>query len=80
MFLELEINRLFKTEIFNLVEHTMKTGYIAKMTPQERGVLLGCCVRYDKKLKTRSPLGNEVFCFRKIDYRMVGLGVVQPPE
>ncbi|CAB3236215.1 unnamed protein product [Arctia plantaginis] len=63
-----------------VVEHTMKTGYITKMTPEERAVLLGCCVKNYKKLNSRSPLSNEVFCFREIDYRMMGLGVVQPHE
>lgn len=77
---ELETNRIFKSEIFNAVEHTLKTGYIAKMTPAERAVLLGSCVRHDKKLNTRSPLMNEVFCHREIDFYMMGLGVVKCPQ
>lgn len=79
-FLELEVNRLFKSEIFNAVEHTLKTGYLAKMAKEERDVLLGHCVRHDKKLCTRSPLMNEVFCHRMIDYSMMGLGVIKPPR
>ncbi|XP_068628072.1 protein phosphatase 1 regulatory subunit 36-like [Battus philenor] len=75
--IELEINRIFKTEIFNAVEHTLRTEYIAKMAKEERDALLGLCLRHDKKLNTRSPLMNEVFCHRDIDYRVLGLGVIK---
>ncbi|KAJ8725015.1 hypothetical protein PYW07_015973 [Mythimna separata] len=78
--IELEIQRIFKSEIFNNVEHTLKTGYIAQMLPMEQTVLLGPCVRHDKKLNTRSPLMNEVFCDRPMDYRLMGLGIVKYPE
>ncbi|KAL4708782.1 hypothetical protein ACJJTC_011746 [Scirpophaga incertulas] len=69
--IELEINRIFKSEIFNVVEHTLKTNYISKMAKEERMVLLGHCFRRDRKLNTCSPLMNEVFCHRHIDYRIV---------
>ncbi|XP_072941809.1 protein phosphatase 1 regulatory subunit 36-like isoform X2 [Epargyreus clarus] len=75
--IELEMNRLFKSEIFNSVEHMLRTGYVSKMAAEERAVLLGYCVRHDKKLNTRSPLMNDVFCHRDIDYRMMGLGVIK---
>ncbi|VVC90230.1 unnamed protein product [Leptidea sinapis] len=75
--IELEVNRVFKSEIFNAVEHNLHTNYIAKMTKEEHSVLLGHCVRKDKKLNTRSPLMNEVFCHREIDYRMMGIGVIK---
>ncbi|KAJ8726989.1 hypothetical protein PYW08_015386 [Mythimna loreyi] len=78
--IELECHRVFKSEIFNPVEHTYKTGYLTEMTPEERKVLLGSCVLYEKKLNTRSPLINEVFCHRPIDYRLMGLGVVKYEE
>ncbi|XP_026747134.1 uncharacterized protein LOC113508356 isoform X1 [Trichoplusia ni] len=79
--IELETHRIFKSEIFNEIEHTLKTGYISKMIAEEQAVLLGPCVRrQDKKLNTRSPLMNEVFCHRPIDYRLLGLGVVKYPE
>ncbi|XP_052751724.1 uncharacterized protein LOC113523515 isoform X2 [Galleria mellonella] len=80
MLIELEMNRIFKSEIFNAVEHTLRTDYIAKMAKEERAVLLGHCVRQDKKLNTRSPLMNEVFCHREIDYRLLGLGVIKCPQ
>ncbi|CAH0721726.1 unnamed protein product, partial [Brenthis ino] len=75
--IELEVNRIFKSEIFNAVEHNLHTGYIGKMAKEERAVLLGHCVRRDKKLNTRSPLMNEVFCYREIDYPLLGLGVIK---
>lgn len=75
--LELEINRIFKSETFNTVEHTLHTDYVAKMMNEEREALLGICLRRDKKLNTRSPLMNEVFCHRDIDFRLLSLGVVK---
>ncbi|XP_053600343.1 protein phosphatase 1 regulatory subunit 36-like isoform X1 [Plodia interpunctella] len=78
--IELEMNRMFKSEIFNSVEHTLKTNYITNMAKEERDVLLGHCVRKDTKLNTQSPLMNEVFCHRKIDYRILGLGVIKFPQ
>ncbi|KPJ16919.1 Uncharacterized protein C14orf50 [Papilio machaon] len=75
--IELEINRIFKSEIFNAVEHTLHTDYVAKMMKEEREALLGICLRRDKKLNTRSPLMNEVFCHRDIDFRLLSLGVVK---
>lgn len=78
--LELEANRIFKSEIFNAVEHTLRTGYVAKMTKEEKAVLLGHCLRHDKKLNTCSPLMNEVFCHRDLDYRMMSLGVVKSSQ
>lgn len=74
------MNRIFKSEIFNAVEHNLQTGYISKMTKEEQAVLLGHCLRHDKKLNTRSPLMNEVFCHREIDYRMMGLGVIKTQQ
>ncbi|PZC82028.1 hypothetical protein B5X24_HaOG211584 [Helicoverpa armigera] len=75
--IELECHRILKSEIFNTVEHTLKTGYLSQMMPEEHKVLLGTCVHHDKKLNTRSPLMNEVFCHRPIDFRLMGLGVVK---
>ncbi|XP_045763420.1 protein phosphatase 1 regulatory subunit 36-like [Maniola jurtina] len=75
--IELEVSRVFKSEIFDSTEHRLHTNYIAKMAREEKSVLLGHCVRHDKKLNTCSPLMNEVFCHRYIDYRMMGLGVIK---
>ncbi|CAG4964646.1 unnamed protein product [Parnassius apollo] len=74
--IELEVNRIFKSDIFNAVEHNLRTGYLLKMAKEEREALLGYCIHRDKKLTTRSPLLNEVFCHRDIDFRTLGLGVI----
>ncbi|KAJ2942872.1 hypothetical protein O0L34_g15062 [Tuta absoluta] len=80
--LELEINRLMKTDIFNSVEHRLKTGYYSALSPLERDVLLGQCAHRNPKLITRSPLLNDLFCKpkRSIDYRMMGLGSIEYEE
>ncbi|XP_035431509.2 protein phosphatase 1 regulatory subunit 36 isoform X2 [Spodoptera frugiperda] len=75
--IELECHRVLKSEIFNTVEHTLKTGYHSKMIPEEKKVLMGACVHHVKKLNTRSPLMNEMFCRRPIDFRLMGLGVIK---
>ncbi|GBP33192.1 hypothetical protein EVAR_14873_1 [Eumeta japonica] len=77
---ELEINRLFKSDVFNAAEHTLKTGYMAKMEREERMVLMGECVRPAHKLTTHSPLADEVFCARNFDYRSLALGVLNLPN
>lgn len=68
---------MFKSDIFNSVEHLKTNFNNSKMMKEERDVLLGRCLRHDQKLNTRSPLMNEVFCARPIDYRMMGLGVIK---
>ncbi|XP_026747133.1 protein phosphatase 1 regulatory subunit 36-like [Trichoplusia ni] len=75
--IELEVHRIIKSEIFNSVEHRLKSGYLGNMVPEERSVLLGPCWHQDKKLNTRSPLMNELFCHRPIDYRLMGVGSIK---
>ncbi|CAG4940761.1 unnamed protein product [Colias eurytheme] len=76
-YIELEINRILKTEIFNTAEHKLKTNYFNNIIPRERRVLLGHCLNQGQKLNTTSPLINEVFCNRQMDFRHLGLGVVK---
>ncbi|CAH0628891.1 unnamed protein product [Chrysodeixis includens] len=75
--IELEVHRIMKSEIFNSVEHRLKSGYIHAMIPEERDILMGPCVHQCKKLNTKSPLINEVFCQRPIDYRLMGVGTIK---
>ncbi|XP_028167774.1 protein phosphatase 1 regulatory subunit 36-like isoform X1 [Ostrinia furnacalis] len=77
--IELETNRMFKSQIFNMTEHKLKTNYIAKMSSYERFVLLGHCVNEKQKLNMLSPLMNETLCHRPIDFRMLGLGTIKIP-
>ncbi|KAJ2942871.1 hypothetical protein O0L34_g15061 [Tuta absoluta] len=77
--LEVEINRLTKTDIFNSVEHRLKTGYHSKLSPLERDVLIGPCAPKNPKLISRSPLLTDVFCKQKrqVDYRLMGLNCIK---
>ncbi|CAF4936853.1 unnamed protein product [Pieris macdunnoughi] len=77
--IEVEINRLFKSEIFNSAEHKLNINYYKHINERERCVLLGHCVNQGQKLTTRSPLQNEVFCPRYIDFRQFGIGTIKYP-
>ncbi|CAH1635190.1 unnamed protein product [Spodoptera littoralis] len=80
--IECETHRILKSEIFNPVEHSLKTAFnfVPYMEPGERSVLFGRCVRLDRMTKTRSPLMNDVFCHRSNNYRLLGLGVINYPQ
>ncbi|KAF9412886.1 hypothetical protein HW555_008732, partial [Spodoptera exigua] len=78
--IELETHRILKTDLFNPVKHRLTLEYMHEMPVAERATLLGRCVRRDRKPKMRSPLMNDVFCHRPIDYRLLGLGVVNYPQ
>ncbi|XP_022829273.1 uncharacterized protein LOC111358386 [Spodoptera litura] len=80
--IECETHRILKSEIFNPVEHSLKTAFnfVPYMEPEERSVLFGRCVRLDRMIKTRSPLMNDVFCHRSNNYRLLGLGVINYPQ
>ncbi|XP_047522940.1 uncharacterized protein LOC125061507 [Pieris napi] len=77
--IEVEIHRLFKSEIFNSTEHKLNINYYKHINERERCVLLGHCVNQGQKLTTRSPLQNEVFCPRYIDFRQFGIGTMKYP-
>ncbi|XP_050561572.1 protein phosphatase 1 regulatory subunit 36 [Spodoptera frugiperda] len=78
--IECETHRILKSDLFNPVEHSLKTEFIPRMEREERSALFGHCIRLDRKLRTRSPLLNDVFCQRPIDYRLLGLAVVNYPQ
>ncbi|KAJ2942869.1 hypothetical protein O0L34_g15059 [Tuta absoluta] len=77
--LEIEINRLMKTDYFNSVEHRLKTGYYTALSPLERDVLIGQCAPKYPKLITRSPLLSDIFCKQKtpVDFRLMGFGSIE---
>ncbi|KAI5636676.1 protein phosphatase 1 inhibitor domain-containing protein [Phthorimaea operculella] len=75
--IETEVHRLFKTERFNTVARNNPTDFITNMTPEERNVFLGQCLRNDTKFKACSPMVNEVFCHRQKDYRLLSLADVK---
>ncbi|KAI5635504.1 protein phosphatase 1 inhibitor domain-containing protein [Phthorimaea operculella] len=77
--LELEINRLTKTDIYNSAEHRLKTGYYSSLSPLERGVLIGSDAQKSPKLIARSPLMSDIFCKQKkpVDFRLLGIGAIE---
>ncbi|KAI5636680.1 protein phosphatase 1 inhibitor domain-containing protein [Phthorimaea operculella] len=75
--IETEVHRLFKTEKFITVARNNPNDFITNMTPEERNVFLGHCLRNDTKLKACSPMVNEVFCHRQKDYRLLSLADVK---
>ncbi|KAL4708798.1 hypothetical protein ACJJTC_011762 [Scirpophaga incertulas] len=75
--IEIEVQRMFKSSIYNMVEHKSNINYASKLTPQQRFVLMGHCVQQKKKLNTLSPLMNEIRCHPPSDYRLFGLGTIQ---
>ncbi|CAK1551795.1 unnamed protein product [Leptosia nina] len=77
--IDVEVNRLFKSEIFNSTAHKFKINRYKHMNSRERRVLLGHCLDQGQKLNTRSPLSNEIFCHRDVDFRQFGLGTVKYP-
>ncbi|CAH0628889.1 unnamed protein product [Chrysodeixis includens] len=80
--IELEVNRIFKSTVFNSAEHKMSKDNKANLTamnPNERMVQLGHCMLKRHKVNELSPLMNEVHCNRYINHRMYGLGVIKYP-
>ncbi|XP_032512106.1 uncharacterized protein LOC116766373 [Danaus plexippus] len=77
--IELEVNRIFKSDIYNSAEHKLNTNYQVKMNDREQSVLFGHCLHLGKKVNSNSPLINEVYCHRGIDYRLFGLGAIKYP-
>ncbi|XP_021204750.1 uncharacterized protein LOC101741872 [Bombyx mori] len=75
--IEKEVHRIFKTPIFNFADHRLNSMNTEKLSNEEQKILLGHCVHYGKKIKTQSPLANEAFCSRHIDFRMFGLGIIK---
>uniref|UniRef100_A0A2A4JB42 Uncharacterized protein n=1 Tax=Heliothis virescens TaxID=7102 RepID=A0A2A4JB42_HELVI len=81
--IELETHRLLKSEAFNAVGHksqASKASAEVQRSGHIQDVLLGKCLRHVRQLKIHSPLMNEVFCARQVDYRLLGLGLVKYPD
>ncbi|XP_021184567.3 uncharacterized protein LOC110372286 isoform X1 [Helicoverpa armigera] len=80
--IELEVHRIFKSQVFNSAEHKLGKGdQFDEITANERNVLVGHCLRKKYKVDLLSPLINEIHCCRKnIDHRIYGLGIVKYPH
>ncbi|XP_026747137.1 uncharacterized protein LOC113508357 isoform X2 [Trichoplusia ni] len=80
--IETETHRLLKSATFNAIKHKAMRAHSGTPAKQTRTteILMGTCLRRDRHLLTHSPLMNELFCTRPIDYRLKGIGVVKYPE
>lgn len=71
-FLELETNRVFRSDIFNIIVHRRNVAGFAR-TPAEDRVMIGASNRYERTLLQKSPLVKELI-FGEHDHRMLGAG------
>ncbi|XP_026747132.1 uncharacterized protein LOC113508354 [Trichoplusia ni] len=81
--IEIEVNRIFKSSIFNSAEHKLSKetkNKLAVTNPNEKAVLLGQCMQKRHKVNVLSPLMDEVHCHRYIDHRIYGLGIIKYPS
>ncbi|XP_013134588.1 PREDICTED: uncharacterized protein LOC106100311 [Papilio polytes] len=79
--IELEIQRVFKSNTFNVVKHFLKTDFEKDMTAAEHSVLYGSCEHKEQIMGIHSPLLSEVTCHKNaINYRLFGLGDFKYPH
>nr|XP_022904193.1 uncharacterized protein LOC111416413 isoform X2 [Onthophagus taurus] len=71
--IELEMNRMFRGDSFNLVTHR-KNVNASKRNPEEDRVLIGAANLFERKLLQRSPVIKELI-FAEHDHRLLGAGV-----
>ncbi|XP_022904192.2 protein phosphatase 1 regulatory subunit 36-like isoform X1 [Onthophagus taurus] len=73
LLIELEMNRMFRGDSFNLVTHR-KNVNASKRNPEEDRVLIGAANLFERKLLQRSPVIKELI-FAEHDHRLLGAGV-----
>ncbi|KPJ16920.1 Uncharacterized protein C14orf50 [Papilio machaon] len=79
--IELEIQRVFKSNTFNVVKHFLKTDFEKDMSVAEHSVLYGTCEHKEQILGIHSPLLSEITCDKNaINYRLFGLGDFEYPH
>lgn len=71
--IELELNRLVRTDMFNAFAHKSRNVKLINRSPHEIKVLLGLSNIKESKLKQRSGLIKELL-ITEHDYRMIGSG------
>ncbi|XP_015832912.1 uncharacterized protein LOC660702 isoform X1 [Tribolium castaneum] len=72
--IEIELNRLFRTEIFNTMSRIRQSTF--QTNAEENRVLLGKAFTQEKKLKHRSPAVQELI-FDNHCYKMLAIGLLQ---
>lgn len=76
-FIEVELNRLLRTNIFNMAIHRgLKGGEAIAKTKAEDRVLSGLADTEEGKLKHRSPMAKELLIGNH-DHRMLIIGIRQ---
>lgn len=74
---EVEMNRLLRTNIFNMAIHKgVRGGEVIARTKAEDRVLAGLADTEESKLKHRSPLAKELL-IGDHDHRMLMMGIKQ---
>ena len=77
LFTEIEMNRLMRTDIFNVViHHGGRGGNAFVKTPAEARVLLGTAHKEERKLLQRSPAAREIL-FADHDHRLLAVGFLE---
>lgn len=77
-FLELEMNRMLRSEIFNMVVHRPKrvTTVNLDRSTEENRILVGKANVIESKLLQRSSLVKDLL-FGTHDFRMLGIGIAE---
>ncbi|RZC40460.1 PPPI inhib domain containing protein [Asbolus verrucosus] len=80
LLIEMELNRLFRTKIFNIMSRIRQTAACCTNAEEDR-ILLGKAYTPEKKLKHRSPAVQELI-FDNHSYKMLAIGHlrVEPVE
>ncbi|XP_023021381.1 protein phosphatase 1 regulatory subunit 36 isoform X2 [Leptinotarsa decemlineata] len=72
--IEKEMNRLFRTDTFNPIEHDDLKTAVYKANPEEQRILKGKTCISERKLLQRSPAIQEII-LENHDYKMLAIGV-----
>ncbi|KAI5636681.1 protein phosphatase 1 inhibitor domain-containing protein [Phthorimaea operculella] len=78
--IDLEINRLFRSKKFNLVEHNLDLDLERSMTANQRKVLYGERYNPARTMNVHSPFYDEINGIQSnhnVDFKMLGLGSIK---
>lgn len=77
-FSELELNRMVRTDLFNVIVHRGKHVGLYDTTPEEQRILFGKVNIEESKLFKRSLTTRELV-FGQHDHRMMAIGITEFP-
>ncbi|XP_068628073.1 protein phosphatase 1 regulatory subunit 36-like [Battus philenor] len=79
--IELEIQRVFKSNTYNVTKHRLTTDFEKLISVTEHSVLYGSCEREEPTLTIHSPLLNEITCSKNaINYQLFGVADFEYPD